>query len=330
MASTNSTASPLARCFRRFCTVLALGLVVAPAALAPAAPAHGAAVAARGYGWPVEPFFRQHPVRGFFGDPRIGLTPKGITHTFHFGIDIACPNGTPVYATIDGTVELESFRPETVSVRHSDGRRELQYWHVVPAVKGGQRVVAYRTVIGHVNTPWAHVHLAEQRDGRYVNPLRSGALQPFEDTTRPVVRELRLERDGRILTAGVGDGTVDLVVEAYDTTPLPVPAPWTGKPLTPALLRWRLIGPSGSGATAWKTVVDVRRAIPSDDLYDAVFARWTRQNKAARVGRYRFYLAHGLETAGLAPGRYRVQVEASDIRGNVRCASFALALGAAL
>ena len=53
------------------------------------------------YGWPVKPFHRQHPVRGFFGDPRIGMTPKGMLSSFHFGIDVSCPNGTPVYATLD-------------------------------------------------------------------------------------------------------------------------------------------------------------------------------------------------------------------------------------
>ena len=88
-----------------------------------------------GYGWPVKPFHRQHPVRGFFGDPRIGMTPKGMEESFHFGIDVSCPNGTAVYATLDGVVRLQSFRPETVAVVGYDGRTEFQYWHIVPSVR---------------------------------------------------------------------------------------------------------------------------------------------------------------------------------------------------
>ncbi len=323
MATTYSIRSTIVRRLAWAIAALVLGL---PAVGAPA----GEARAADGYGWPVEPFFSQHAVRGFFGDPRIGPTPKGITHRFHFGIDVSCANGTAVYATIDGRVRLESFRPETVAVEGDDGDTELQYWHIEPSVANGQRVVAYRTVVGHVLAPWAHVHLAEMRDGRYVNPLRPGGLRPFADGTRPSVRALRLERDGRILAGGAASGTFDLVVEAYDATPLPVPAPWTGKPVTPALLRWRLIRHSGQSATRWHVSIDVRSTIPSDDRYDSVFARWTRQNKAHRVGRYRFYLAHGLDASQLAPGRYVVQVEAGDIRGNTGRTSFPLVLGPAV
>ena len=137
----------------------------------------------------------QHPVRGFFGDPRIGMTPKGMRSSFHFGIDISCPNGTAVYATLDGVVRLESFRPETVSVVGRDGHTEFQYWHIKPAVRNGQRVKAYVTVVGWAEPPWEHVHFSERRDGVYVNPLRAGALGPFSDTTTPWVKQLR--RRGR-------------------------------------------------------------------------------------------------------------------------------------
>ena len=45
------------------------------------------------YGWPLEPFGRQHPVRAFLDDPRIGHEGG---RAFHFGIDIAAPDGTPL------------------------------------------------------------------------------------------------------------------------------------------------------------------------------------------------------------------------------------------
>jgi hypothetical protein len=282
--------------------------VRAPASTAPAT------ADAPAYGWPVKPFFSQHPVRGFFGDPRVGMTPKGITHTFHFGVDVSCPNGTAVYATVTGTVELESFRPEVVSVRADDGRTEMQYWHIAPAVRDGQRVVAYRTVVGFVQAPWAHVHFSELRDGRYVNPLRPGAMGPFADTTRPAVGTIRFERSSRVIDGGAAAGLVDLVVEASDRTPLAVPAPWNDKPVTPALLRWRLVRTTDGHTTPWTTAVDVRRVIPPDDAYDRVFARWTRQNKASRQGRYRFFLAHDADARRFAG--HAVEVEATDTRGN--------------
>ena len=45
---------------------------------------------------PVKPFDEQHPVRGFFCDPRIGA--KG-SKAFHFGVDVAAPDGTAVAAS---------------------------------------------------------------------------------------------------------------------------------------------------------------------------------------------------------------------------------------
>ena len=36
------------------------------------------------YGWPLKPFHRQHPVRGYFGDPRIAPTEEGLLRSFPF------------------------------------------------------------------------------------------------------------------------------------------------------------------------------------------------------------------------------------------------------
>ena len=115
------------------------------------------------YGWPIKPFHRQHPVRGFFGDPRIAEDGKGVSHSFHFGIDISCPDGTPVYATLSGRVVLEAAHPETVSIIGADESVSFAYWHVIPSVSDGQTAVAFRTVVGHVAKGWAHVHFAETR-----------------------------------------------------------------------------------------------------------------------------------------------------------------------
>ena len=111
-------------------------LAGAVAALALLLPAHAVAQDG-GYGWPVKPFHAEHPVRGYFGDPRIGMTPDGMRSSFHFGIDISVPDGTPVYARLTGTVRLWSHRPETVGVVGADTRLMFSYWHIRRSVSAG-------------------------------------------------------------------------------------------------------------------------------------------------------------------------------------------------
>src|ERR1043165_2570356 len=66
-----------------------------------------------GYGWPVKPFDRQHPVRANLDDPRNG---HGDAKSFHFGVDISAPNGSPVYAVAPGKVFVTRGR-EAVAVK---------------------------------------------------------------------------------------------------------------------------------------------------------------------------------------------------------------------
>ena len=73
------------------------------------------------------------------------------------------------------------------------GNVEFGYWHIEPTVRSGERVTAYRTVIGKVAGSWEHVHFAEHRNGVYVNPLRPGAMGPYTDTTVPTVRAVTVE-----------------------------------------------------------------------------------------------------------------------------------------
>src|SRR3712207_1787434 len=101
------------------------------AVLAVTAPA---AAEATTYGWPLVPFDKQHPVRGFFGDPRIGHSHAGASATFHFDIGSPAADGTAVYTTSNGRIVVERERPETVSIIRSDGS-VFPCWHVVPAVR---------------------------------------------------------------------------------------------------------------------------------------------------------------------------------------------------
>ncbi len=283
-------------------------LAAAATALAVAAPAHAT------YGWPVKPFFRQHPVRGFLGDPRIGRDGPGlpITRSIHFGIDVSAPDGTPVYATQSGTVVANALHPDVLEIHGPGGI--FEYWHIVPAVAPGTHAVAYTTVLGRIGKGWGHVHFSERRVGTYVNPLRPGALSPYRDTTKPQVHAIGFERDG----AGLGRvdlaGRLDLVVEATDETPVPVPAPWHDRPVTPAVIRWRLVG-SHARTSPWQTAVDVGATLPRA-AFDGVYAPWTRQNRPYRNGRYRFYLQRGWNSAAVANGRYRIEVVVADTRGN--------------
>lgn len=60
------------------------------------------------YPWPIAPFHEQHPIRGYFGDPRTvfrdDTDPELGAFAFHNGVDIVAPEGTPVYPVVTGEV----------------------------------------------------------------------------------------------------------------------------------------------------------------------------------------------------------------------------------
>lgn len=273
-----------------------------------------ATAAGHTYGWPVKPFNVQHPVRGFFGDPRIGGNPFGSARQFHFGVDVSAPDGTPVFATASGVVSFQPRHPDAVVITMGSGV-QFSYWHLVPSVRSGQVVRAYVTRIGRIARGWGHVHFSERRGGRYVNPLRPGAMGPFVDRTRPWVRLVTADRNGRAVRLDTLRGTVDLIAEPYDETPLPIAEPWNDKPVMPVVVRWRLVRPNGS-TMPWRKVVDFRWTIPPPSTFSSVYAPGTDQNRPNRPGRYRIFLARGWNSAALPDGRYLLEVAASDTRGN--------------
>lgn len=249
------------------------------------------------YGWPLKPFDQQHPVRGFLDDPRIGAHGS---HAFHFGIDISAPDGTPVYAVRGGEVFFDSGQAIAVVVGQ---QHEFGYWHVVPAVTSHQHVEQHQ-LLGWVARGWEHVHFAERIDGVYVNPLRPGGIGPYSDTSAPSIAGVSIQ--------DVGNGTLTFVADAYDMPSPAVPGDWAGLPVTPALLRWRLLR-HGEPTSPWNVAADFRARMLDAALYPSVYAPETTQNHPDRPGTYCFYLARGLS---LGDGAYEIEVEATDTRGN--------------
>jgi len=284
------------------------------------------------YPWPLKPFDGQHPVRGFFGDPRI----SGGGKTFHFGVDIAAPAGTAVYAVAPGKASYGS--PGDVAaaggiVVVEAAGRNFGYWHIAPSVEPGSHVPLHG-LLGHIAAQpedWGHVHFAESTHDRngitYWNPLRPGALNPFHDYGPPVIEAIITSLPPNKL-----HGLVDFSVKAHDNTPIavtqPKPPGWHGMPVTPARIRWRLTR-NGRTAVSWQVAFDHRNSFrphvtgapPTDANFASVYAADTTQNNPGAPGNYHFWLSRRFNTNGFPDGTYRLEVEASDVRGNLRRAA---------
>jgi hypothetical protein len=297
------------------------GTVVVAALLAPTLTS-----SAQAYCWPVKPFHKPHPIRGAFDDPRFHLGVEGALSAFHFGVDIVARDGAPVYAVAPGFVRRHGNADLIV---HRPNGRAFGYWHVRPVVHNGQHVRLHQ-LLGHVLPGWGHVHFAESFRGAYRNPLRKGALTPFRDRTKPTVASIRLLTPaGADVSPAHVTGQVDVEADVYDTPPIKPPVPWQVARLTPALIWWKLL--RGSQAlTDWNLVADFSFALMPNDLYNWLYAPGTYQNKGFRPGNYVFWIAHGLDTAYLPDGSYRIEVLAEDTRWNLGLASldFTVANGA--
>jgi hypothetical protein len=287
---------------------------------------------ASAYSWPVKPFDVQHPVRANLGDPRTlfhappteaGLMTGAGSFSFHQGVDISAPDGTAVYPVASGVVSTVNSEKVVVD---SGGGNHFEYWHVKASVAVGQRVTAQRTVLGHILPEAGHVHLTEVDAGSVTNPLLPGHLTPFRDTTTPQVAAILVQPDdgGRELMSGFLRGKVDLIAEAYDTPPLPVPGEWNGMPVTPALVTWRIQRWDGKVVVPEQTAWDARRTIPPNSSFWRVYARGTYQNMSVfgshfswrQPGRFLFRLDPAFDTALLSDGVYQLVVTVGDVAGN--------------
>lgn len=107
---------------------------------------------------------RIHPVLGY--------------EKMHNGIDMACAQGTPIYATRAGTVTTASYQASGagyyVSINHLDGFASI-YMHMTHYVVSAGQTVSQGQLIGYVGSTGmstgAHLHFGISYAGTYVNPL---------------------------------------------------------------------------------------------------------------------------------------------------------------
>src|SRR5262249_49311143 len=153
----------------------------------------------------------------------------GQISAFHFGVDIAAPDGTRVYAVEPGYVHAHST---SVAVQARSGRL-FGYWHIRPVVRTGQHVRRHQ-LLGVIGQGWGHLHLAESYHGAYKDPLRRGALSPYYDAAAPTIDSVGvLTADGVPVDPEQVVGTVDFVASIYELPALAPPSPWELARLTP-------------------------------------------------------------------------------------------------
>ena len=107
---------------------------------------------------------RWHPVHGGY--------------RMHNGVDMACSQGTPIYATRSGQVTTATYEKNAgyyVSINHGDGFSSV-YMHMTHYVVKSGTYVSQGQLIGYVGSTGAstgpHLHFGISYNGSYVNPMK--------------------------------------------------------------------------------------------------------------------------------------------------------------
>lgn len=97
--------------------------------------------------------------------------------SFHGGIDMACPKGTPIYASMDGIVTATGYNStygNYVIIQHHSGYKTL-YGHMSKILCKKGNFVYTTTKIGLVGSTGLstgpHLHFTVYKNGKSVNPL---------------------------------------------------------------------------------------------------------------------------------------------------------------
>ncbi|MBS7294409.1 MAG: M23 family metallopeptidase [Treponema sp.] len=101
---------------------------------------------------------------------------KGV-QSFHTGTDMACPTGTPIYASMSGTVVftgISNVFGKYVIIDHGNGYKTL-YAHMSKIIATKGQFVGQNTKIGLVGSTGystgPHLHFTVYKNGNLVNPM---------------------------------------------------------------------------------------------------------------------------------------------------------------
>ena len=108
-----------------------------------------------------------------FGNRNTGIAGAS---TYHQGVDLAGPAGTPIYASRGGTVTRATYGSSSgyyVSINHHDGFSSI-YMHMTNYVVSAGQTVSQGQVIGYMGSTGIssgnHLHFGISYNGVYVNP----------------------------------------------------------------------------------------------------------------------------------------------------------------
>lgn len=110
--------------------------------------------------------------------------PTAGASTNHQGVDLAGPEGTPIYAARGGTVTIAKFSKSAgyyVTINHGDGYASI-YMHMTHYVVAKGDKVSGGQLIGYMGSTGistgSHLHWGIMYDGNYVNPANYVYLHP--------------------------------------------------------------------------------------------------------------------------------------------------------
>jgi hypothetical protein len=227
-------------------------------------------------------------------------------------VDIQGRDGAAVYAVQPGVAQV--LAPSGPNARVRVGN--YIYWHLTPAVRTGELVVPYETVLGTVMTGYGHVAFSElDARGGYVNPLRPAGtvLQPYVDGAAPIIGKPAVSAGGQVTVA------------AYDPQTLVRKTTYVTPVLAPAAIAYRVYDLDGTAVTPLEWALRGTHLLPFAER-SLIYAPGAHApgyacfaTRSVCVPHWIYRIAGGLAPPlppRLAPGRYRLTIYAWDWADN--------------